>query len=210
MSDIVGTMLHELTHNIHGPHNDKFYKFLDKIKERFEEIQYNPSSVTGYVCEENKLGRGNTLFRDYKSIRDKRIEALGKAKYKSEFRKLGGNSKTGEPRMDPKSLRLRALEAAEQRLRDSKSCNSKEQTQAEPEDDELEIVDVDSLQGLIRPRDISRLTGAKGSIANSTSGPSNLVQTQTRSDIEVIDLTSDTPEAASDSQIRDQDVVVLD
>lgn len=28
---LVGTMLHELTHNEHGPHDAKFYKLLDEI-----------------------------------------------------------------------------------------------------------------------------------------------------------------------------------
>lgn len=30
---IVGTMLHELCHNVHGPHDAKFYKLLDTISE---------------------------------------------------------------------------------------------------------------------------------------------------------------------------------
>jgi hypothetical protein len=29
--DVLGTLLHELTHNVHGPHDAKFYKLLDEI-----------------------------------------------------------------------------------------------------------------------------------------------------------------------------------
>lgn len=137
MSDIIGTMLHELTHNLYGPHNDQFYKFLDKLKERFEEIQYDPQLVKGYFCEENKLGGSGRLFNEYKSIRDKRIEAVSKPRYKAERRKLGGTR-------DPRAMRLLALEAAERRLRDSKQCDINEKQDAEPGDDELEIVEIDA------------------------------------------------------------------
>ena len=30
---VLGTMLHEMTHNIHGPHNAAFYKLLDELWE---------------------------------------------------------------------------------------------------------------------------------------------------------------------------------
>ena len=30
---VLGTMLHEITHNIHGPHNAAFYKLLDELWE---------------------------------------------------------------------------------------------------------------------------------------------------------------------------------
>jgi hypothetical protein len=30
---ILGTMLHELVHNVHGPHNATFYALLDKIND---------------------------------------------------------------------------------------------------------------------------------------------------------------------------------
>ena len=36
---IVGTMLHELTHNNIAPHNDKFYKFLDNLWEEYEALK---------------------------------------------------------------------------------------------------------------------------------------------------------------------------
>jgi hypothetical protein len=32
-NSVLGTMLHEITHNIHGPHNAAFYKLLDELWE---------------------------------------------------------------------------------------------------------------------------------------------------------------------------------
>lgn len=138
LGDIIGTMLHELTHNLYGPHDQKFYGFLDKLKDRFEQIQYNPSAVAGYVCEENKLG-GNSLG-GYTSLRDKRVKALGAGKFKAERRRLGGRTGT----TNGGTLRLLALEAAERRLQDSKWCNSGQQQEAEPDNDELEIISMDN------------------------------------------------------------------
>lgn len=143
MGDIVGTMLHELTHNLYGPHNDQFYKFLDKLKDRFEEIQYNPLSVVGYVCEENKVG-GRSSQGYYQSIRQKRLEILEKGKYKAESKRLGGN----QHKKNITTLRRLAFEAAERRLKDSKSCNSNERPAAEPEENELdiEVIDLTDIQ----------------------------------------------------------------
>ncbi|KNA13933.1 hypothetical protein SOVF_112060 [Spinacia oleracea] len=36
--EIIDTMLHELCHNKHGPHNADFYKLLDELKQEYEEL----------------------------------------------------------------------------------------------------------------------------------------------------------------------------
>lgn len=113
MSDLIGTFLHELTHNVHGPHDAKFYRLLDELKAKFENGNFG---ANGYVCEENKLGSVFSPFATPKSVRDKRLEALSKGKYKAESRRLGGSS------TDQRSLREAALQAAERRLKDTKWC----------------------------------------------------------------------------------------
>lgn len=35
---LLGTMLHELVHNVQGPHNATFYKLLDEITEVFDTV----------------------------------------------------------------------------------------------------------------------------------------------------------------------------
>ena len=66
MGDIIGTFLHELTHNLYSAHDDKFYKFLDGLKKRFEDIQYGGASTT-YRCEEETLGTKYNAFGGYMS-----------------------------------------------------------------------------------------------------------------------------------------------
>lgn len=113
MSDLIGTMLHELAHNVHGPHDAKFYALLDELTSKYEARDFDASN---YVCEENTLGRGYGLGQSTSSIRQKRLEALSKGKYKAELRKLGG------AKVLPGQMREAMLRAAEQRIKDSKWC----------------------------------------------------------------------------------------
>lgn len=148
--DLVGTMFHELTHNIYGSHDNNFYKFLDKLIKRFEEIQ--TGALTGYYCEEEKLGtRGSPAF-GYISIREKRIKAFSKGKYKAESRRLGslgGETSPSEQSMQTHQLRRLMLEAAERRRRDATWCrNYSHGLNTDILDDfsDVEIVGVDDVQ----------------------------------------------------------------
>lgn len=146
LTDIIGTFLHELTHNLYGAHDNKFYAFLDKLKARFEEIQYNPSSVKGYIAIEETLGSSyGVRNQGYRSINEKRIEKLGKGIFKAESRKLGGGDSSGKITKPTKPVRQLMLEAAQRRLNDSKWCPSEESNvkDCNPETDELDIIEID-------------------------------------------------------------------
>ncbi|CAI5758539.1 unnamed protein product [Candida verbasci] len=140
MSEIISTFLHELTHNLYGKHDKTFYDFLDKLKKRYEEIQYGGGSTGNYRCEENKLG-SNSLSDLSVSIREKRIKELSKHKFKSEARTLA-SSLSSYKITKPKNPKLAALEAAERRLKDSRWCHSEHADQEEvPDDTYLEILE---------------------------------------------------------------------
>lgn len=114
MSDLIGTFLHELVHNVHGPHDAKFYALLDELRTKYENGAY---ATEDYVCEENKLGKlYSAPWEVAKTVRQKRLEALSKGKFKAEARRLGGSS------VGPSAMREAMLRAAERRLRDSKWC----------------------------------------------------------------------------------------
>ena len=44
---IVGTLLHELCHNVHGPHNSDFYKLLDELNKELDDFQKKGIEGTG-------------------------------------------------------------------------------------------------------------------------------------------------------------------
>lgn len=114
MSDLIGTLLHELTHNVHGPHDAKFYALLEELRTKFESGNF---AVKDYVCEENQLGSGYVApWENSKTVRQKRLEALSRGKFKAEARRLGGSKAL------PAAMREAMLKAAEQRIKDSKWC----------------------------------------------------------------------------------------
>lgn len=116
MSDLIGTFLHELTHNVHGPHDNKFYALLDELRNKYETGAFSSGS---YVCEENKLGGAYVPpWLLSVTVRQKRLDAVSKVKYKSESRRLGGPLNV----LRPKDLKAAMADAAERRLKDSKWC----------------------------------------------------------------------------------------
>lgn len=199
MNEIVGTFLHELTHNKFGPHDKKFYDFLDKLKERYEDIHYRGASVN-YYSEQNKLGRGGLPSSSLISVREKRIKELSKPKFKTESKVVGLDTRVSKQTTRPVDMRKAMLEAAERRLRDSKWCHSENaQEEQLPSDDEfdIEIVERDAFK--------------KGSREETKSEekPRHSMNVQAKSQskqIEIIDLTSDSEETESNVP----EIIVID
>ncbi|KAG5421497.1 hypothetical protein I9W82_000588 [Candida metapsilosis] len=141
MSDILGTFLHELTHNVYGKHDKDFYDYLAKLETRFDELRYGRTN-SNYRCEENRLGLGR-LSSGVVDVRAKRLAAVTKNGFKAETKVLGSASVT-----KPRSPREAMLAAALRRLEDSKRCHSDRDRQSEaPDEKELDIVDLDDDYG---------------------------------------------------------------
>ncbi|KAG7664197.1 uncharacterized protein J8A68_002260 [[Candida] subhashii] len=207
MSDIVGTFLHELTHNLYGAHDQKFYDFLDKLKKRFEEIQYGGGANMNYRCEEERLGSKYDAFSNAATIRDKRLKELSKPKYKAEVRVLGSGSSLGpgkarptntgpiDPVQKQRQLRLLMLEAAERRQRDSKWCHSEAVGKEEvPDDADLDIIEIGDDDD----------DGDNGSARKVQKVQNDSNKTNVK---EVVDLTKD---EENDNKLVDNEIVVID
>ncbi|KAK6351941.1 hypothetical protein TWF718_005089 [Orbilia javanica] len=78
---VVQTMLHELTHCVHGPHDDKFWKMFRSLQGELETLKY-----TGYTGE-GFLGHGESLGGVPKGIGN--YEAKKKAREAAEKRRKG-------------------------------------------------------------------------------------------------------------------------
>lgn len=50
LEQIVGTMLHELTHNVFGPHDAKFYELLGKLEGEYDELRRKGFTGESRVC----------------------------------------------------------------------------------------------------------------------------------------------------------------
>ena len=54
----VDTSLSKLTHNVHGPHDDKFYKYLSGLEREYEELQHNGYAGEGFFGPGKRVGEG--------------------------------------------------------------------------------------------------------------------------------------------------------
>ncbi|KAH9897816.1 WLM domain-containing protein [Cubamyces lactineus] len=129
--DIVHTMLHELTHNVHGPHDEKFYKFLSGLEEEYEALRKSGYSGEGFHSEGRRLGTNVSHDVPPHIARQKALEAAEKRRKISVV--LGGGGRLGGTIRGSKSPRELAAEAAERRAHDEKACASGALAQAEAE-----------------------------------------------------------------------------
>ncbi|KAK9089875.1 hypothetical protein Scep_028957 [Stephania cephalantha] len=118
---VLDTMLHELCHNVHGPHNASFYQLWDEIRKECEEFMAKGISGTGEGFD--LLGRRLGGFSRQPPISSLRQTALAAAEKRS---RLGAMLPSGPNRLGGDSNIKAALSpiqaaamAAERRLQDN-------------------------------------------------------------------------------------------
>ncbi|KAK9269168.1 hypothetical protein L1049_000937 [Liquidambar formosana] len=123
---ILDTMLHELCHNAHGPHNANFYKLWDEIRKECEELMAKGISGTGHGFD--LPGRRLGGFSRQPSLSSLRQTALAAAEKRA---RLGSLLPSGPKRLGGDSTIMVALSpiqaaamAAERRLHDDIWCGS--------------------------------------------------------------------------------------
>lgn len=126
---IMGTMLHELTHNLFGPHDNRFYAKLDELMGRQWVIEQQGLFDT-FLGHGRRLGGQN---RDREMIRRQRNQLI-----RSRGTRLG--SLTSEPARTPREM---AALAAERRAKDNKWCGENSQNVEQPSNEDLEVVLID-------------------------------------------------------------------
>lgn len=121
---LLGTMLHELAHNEHGPHDSKFYALLDEITKECEDLMAKGISGTGqgFDAPGNRLGG----YVHNPPVSDLRKAALAAAEKRA---RTGALMPSGPRRVGGDSVIMQALSpiqaaamAAERRLRDDLWC----------------------------------------------------------------------------------------
>jgi DNA-dependent metalloprotease WSS1 len=55
--DVLSTMLHEITHNVQGPHDAQFYKVLDEVTQECEDLVARGVCGTGTGFDGPSMGR---------------------------------------------------------------------------------------------------------------------------------------------------------
>lgn len=129
---ITETMLHELAHNVRGPHDDEFFRILDGLTMEWYDLRFkerfgpaggsNAGATEAFQSRGAKLGEGNV------HPRDARARAADMAEKRWRLQQSGGLNQRqtlgGSSRAAGKSKAQLAAEAAERRTKIVKSCPS--------------------------------------------------------------------------------------
>ncbi|CDZ96996.1 wlm-domain-containing protein [Phaffia rhodozyma] len=120
LDDLIGTMLHELAHNVHGSHDAKFYAFLKGLTDEFDALQASGYTGEGFHSTGHRFGTSHNLPPHLA-----KLKALAAAEDRAKkARIMGPGGRLGGAVTVGKSMRELALEAAKQRLKDDKTCGS--------------------------------------------------------------------------------------
>jgi hypothetical protein len=132
MESLLETMLHELVHNVRGPHDSVFYKLLDELKAECEDLMARGISGTGAGFDASSLGRlGSHAFipihnPSESKIRDVALQAA-EERLKKQRLMSNGPMKLGGDTSAARSLapgQAAAMAAERRRARDNKWCPS--------------------------------------------------------------------------------------
>ncbi|KAK8490508.1 hypothetical protein V6N13_031685 [Hibiscus sabdariffa] len=123
---VLDTMLHELCHNAHGPHNASFYKLWDELRKECEELMSKGITGTGEAFD--LPGKRLGGFSRQPPLSSLRQTALAAAENRARLgsllpsgpKRLGGDS-TIKDALSPVQA---AAMAAERRLQDDLWCGS--------------------------------------------------------------------------------------
>ncbi|BFZ65069.1 hypothetical protein YB2330_006232 [Saitoella coloradoensis] len=127
--ELVGTMLHELTHITHGPHDTKFYALLDSLTAEYQALRAKGYDGEGFFAEGRRVGQGVSHNVSPEEGRRRAVEAAERraragALTRGSGARLGGGGGMSVGGGKGKSMRELVAEAAERRASDAKACGS--------------------------------------------------------------------------------------
>jgi hypothetical protein len=128
LEQVVDTMLHELSHNVHGPHNAEFHALWDQLRKEYEGLVSKGYTGEGFLSEGHRLG-GRGVPRD-EARRIARVAAeKRRTLYAGSGQKLGGR-----PVAAGADIRKVIVDAIERRNTVLKGCGSGNKDEKEIKD----------------------------------------------------------------------------
>ncbi|TPX62068.1 hypothetical protein PhCBS80983_g00618 [Powellomyces hirtus] len=145
LDDLLGTMLHELTHIVRAPHDDMFYKILGELEKEYDALLAGGWKGEGFFAPGQRVGVGVSHNLPPHQARQKALEAATKRSVMNGTmlpaggRRLGGVTGLHKVGKTPAQL---AAEAAERRAKDNVWCAGHgEKDVIVIEDGDVEMVD---------------------------------------------------------------------
>ncbi|KAI8975766.1 WLM domain-containing protein [Mycotypha africana] len=122
--DILATLLHEITHIVHGPHDEKFYKLLNQLKRETEDLIASGYRGEGFYSTGHRLSSARVVAPRYLNneiiakAAEKRLQ-MSRLMLPFGGVQLGGIRSINNPILPPVRA---AASAAEKRLQDQIWC----------------------------------------------------------------------------------------
>ena len=137
VEQVTDTMLHELAHNVHGPHDAKFHALWNQLRDEHEALVMKGYTGEGFLSDGHRLG-GRGMPRE---------EAQRLARVAAEKRRAlhagSGQRLGGAPIRPGQDVRRVIADAAERRNRTLRGCANDNKTQ----DEIVEIADTATRNG---------------------------------------------------------------
>ncbi|KAL6248986.1 hypothetical protein RBB50_004049 [Rhinocladiella similis] len=115
---VLDTMLHELCHIVHGPHNQAFNALWDKLRDEHEALLRKGYTGEGFLGKGNRLGGRRIPMSEIKR------QARAAAERRRELSKGSGQRLGGQGIVRGQNAREIIAAAAEKRLRIERGCGS--------------------------------------------------------------------------------------
>ncbi|RMD39952.1 hypothetical protein DV735_g5176, partial [Chaetothyriales sp. CBS 134920] len=118
LESVVDTMLHELAHNVIGPHNREFHALWDKLRDEHEALVRKGYTGEGF------LGRGNRLGGRRMPVSEVKRQARAAAERRRVLSAGSGQKLGGSGIMRGQDARAVIAAAAEKRIKIERGCAS--------------------------------------------------------------------------------------
>ncbi|KAG6336242.1 hypothetical protein ID866_2861 [Astraeus odoratus] len=122
--NLVGKGYSELTHNVHGPHDEHFYKFLAALEDEYDTLQRSGYAGEGFFSPGHRLGASVSHNLPVRLARAKAADAAERRRKIEAVTKGGGRLGGRVGALNNLSPRELAARAAERRRRDELACGS--------------------------------------------------------------------------------------
>jgi DNA-dependent metalloprotease WSS1 len=125
LEQVVDTMLHELSHNVFGPHDDKFHALWNQLRQEYEGLVRKGYTGEGFLSEGRKLGGQRIPQHEARRI------ARNAAEKRRTLSAGSGQKLGGAPVRPGTDIRGVIVNAIERRATVTKGCGSVVQSDRE-------------------------------------------------------------------------------
>ena len=119
VDEVVDTMLHELCHNVHGPHDEQFHALWNQLRDEHEALVRKGYTGEGFLGDGRKLGGSG-----YLPMHEAKRRARAAAEKRRALTAGSGQKLGGAPVMRGTDIRKVIADAAQRRITVMKGCAS--------------------------------------------------------------------------------------